>query len=139
MLTCLSAQAFEKQFASPDGNIVVTVDDNGGTPGYQVTYNGAVMLMRSPLGLVANFDDLSKDLVIKDCTTTTVTDDYSLKTIKQSNVHYEGTEAVLQLEKNGRHAMDVVFRVSNRDVAFCYKLLPKKNRGGRNFSCCRRE
>ena len=130
MLTCLSAQAFEKQFASPDGNIVVTVDDNGGTPGYQVTYNGAVMLMRSPLGLVANFDDLSKDLVIKDCTTTTVTDDYSLKTIKQSNVHYEGTEAVLQLEKNGRHAMDVVFRVSNRDVAFCYKLLPKKNRGG---------
>ena len=26
--------------------------------------------------------------------------------------------------------MDIIFRVSNRDVAFCYKLLPKKNRGG---------
>ena len=130
LLTCLSAQAFEKQITSPDGNIVVTVNDEGGTPNYQVVYNGTTMLMPSPLGLVANIDDLSKGLVIKDCTTKTVTDDYSLKTIKQSTVHYEATEAVCQVEKNGRHAMDIIFRVSNRDVAFCYKLLPKKNRGG---------
>lgn len=130
LLTCLSAQAFEKQIISPDGNIVVTVNDEGGTPNYQVVYNGTTMLMPSPLGLVANIDDLSKGLVIKDCTTKTVTDDYSLKTIKQSTVHYEATEAVCQVEKNGRHAMDIIFRVSNRDVAFCYKLLPKKNRGG---------
>ena len=130
LLTCVSAQAFEKQIASPDGSVVVTVNDESGVPSYQVAYNGNMMLMRSPLGLVLNFEDLSKDLLIKDCTTKMVTDDYNLKTIKQSNVHYEATEAVCQLEKNGRHAMDVIFRVSNRDVAFCYKLLPKKNRGG---------
>ena len=130
LLTCVSAQAFEKQIVSPDGAVVVTVNDESGVPSYQVAYNGNMMLMRSPLGLVLNFEDLSKDLLIKDCTTKMVTDDYNLKTIKQSNVHYEATEAVCQLEKNGRHAMDVIFRVSNRDVAFCYKLLPKKNRGG---------
>ena len=128
--TCLSAQAFEKKITSPDGNIVVTISDDGGMLGYQVDYKGAAMLMRSPLGLKLNFEDLTKDLMVKDCTTKTVTDDYSLKTIKQSNVHYEATEAVCQIEKSGRHAMDIIFRVSNRDVALCYQLLPKKNRGG---------
>ena len=130
LLTYVSAQAFEKKIASPDGNIVVTVNDEGGMPGYQVDYKGAAVLLRSPLGLKVNFEDLTKDLVIKDCTTKTVTDDYSLKTIKQSNVHYEATEAVCQIEKGGRHAMDIIFRVSNRDVAFSYQLLPKKIRGG---------
>ena len=130
LLTCLSAQAFEKKITSPDGNFVVTVNDEGGKPGYQVDYKGTAMLLRSPLGLVLNFEDLTKDLVIKDCPTQTVTDDYSLKTIKQSNVHYEATEAVCQVEKNGRHAMDIIFRVSNRDVAFSYKLYSRKSRGG---------
>ena len=127
LLTCLSAQAFEKKITSPDGNIVVTISDDGGMLGYQVDYKGAAMLMRSPLGLKLNFEDLTKDLMVKDCTTKTVTDDYSLKTIKQSNVHYEATEAVCQIVKGSRHAMDIIFRVSNRDVAFCYQLLPKKN------------
>ena len=130
LLTCLSAQAFEKKITSPDGNLVVTVNDEGGKPGYQVDYKGTAMLLRSPLGLVLNFEDLTKDLVIKDCPIQTVTDDYSLKTIKQSTVHYEATEAVCQVEKNGRHAMDIIFRVSNRDVAFSYKLYSRKSRGG---------
>ena len=134
LLTYVSAQAFEKKIASPDGNIVVTVNDEGGMPGYQVDYKGAAVLLRSPLGLKVNFEDLTKDLVIKDCTTKTVTDDYSLKTIKQSNVHYEATEAVCQIEKGGRHAMDIIFRVSNRDVAFSYQLLPKKIRGGETLA-----
>ena len=134
LLTYVSAHAFEKKIASPDGNIVVTVNDEGGMPGYQVDYKGAAVLLRSPLGLKVNFEDLTKDLVIKDCTTKTVTDDYSLKTIKQSNVHYEATEAVCQIEKGGRHAMDIIFRVSNRDVAFSYQLLPKKIRGGETLA-----
>ena len=134
LLTCLSAQAFEKKITSPDGNLVVTINDEGGKPAYQVDYKGAAMLLRSPLGLVLNFEDLTKDLVIKDCATQTVIDNYSLKTIKQSQVHYEATEAVCQVEKNGRHAMDVIFRVSNRDVAFSYKLYPKKIRGGETLA-----
>ena len=134
LLTCLSAQAFEKRITSPDGNLVVTVNDEGGKPGYQVDYKGTPMLQHSPLGLVLNFEDLTKDLVIKDCLTQTVTDDYSLKTIKQSNVHYEANEAVCQVEKNGRHAMDIIFRVSNRDVAFSYKLYSKKSRGNETLA-----
>ena len=43
---------------------------------------------------------------------------------------YEATEAVCQFEQNGRQVLDVIFRVSNRDVAFRYKLYPRRVRGG---------
>ena len=42
MLT--SASALEKQVASPNGKLVVTVNDNGGKPTYQVSLDGKVFL-----------------------------------------------------------------------------------------------
>ena len=97
-----SMMAAEKQFASPDGNVIVKVSDEG-----------------------------IKDVpAMKDCQVRSVSDTYSLKTIKQSQVTYEATEAVCQFEQNGRQVLDVIFRVSNRDVAFRYKLYPRRARGG---------
>ena len=125
-LMMLTAQAAEKTFNSPDGQIAVTVSDEGGMPAYQVALGGAVMIERSPLGVKLNFDDLTQGLSLKDCEVTTVTDEYSLKTIKQSHVQYEATEAVCHFEKDGRQAMDIIFRVTGRDVAYRYKLYPKK-------------
>jgi hypothetical protein len=122
--------AAEKQFASPDGNLVVTVSDEGGKPAYKVTLGGTVFLESSRLGLNTNIGNLTQNLTMKDCQVRTVTDAYSLKTIKQSQVSYEATEAVCQFVQNDRQVLDVVFRVSNRDVAFRYKLYPRRARGG---------
>ena len=130
MVVCGSAMAAEKQFASPDGNLVVTVSDEGGKPAYKVTLGGTVFLESSRLGLNTNIGDLTQNLTMKDCQVRTVTDAYSLKTIKQSQVCYEATEAVCQFVQNDRQVLDVVFRVSNRDVAFRYKLYPRRARGG---------
>ncbi len=130
MVVSGSAMAAEKQFASPDGNLVVTVSDEGGKPAYQVTLGGTVFLEPSKLGLSTNIGELFHDLTMKDCQVRTVNDSYSLKTIKQSKVTYEATEAVCQFEQNGRQVLDVIFRVSNRDVAFRYKLYPRRARGG---------
>ena len=130
MVVCGSAMAAEKQFASPDGNLVVTVSDEGGKPAYKVTLGGTVFLESSRLGLNTNIGDLTQNLTMKDCQVRTVTDAYSLKTIKQSQVSYEATEAVCQFVQNDRQVLDVVFRVSNRDVAFRYKLYPRRARGG---------
>ena len=127
---CGSAMAAEKQFASPDGKVVVTVSDEGGKPAYQVSLGGTVFLESSRLGLNTNIGDLTQGLTMKDCQVQAVTDAYSLKTIKQSQVNYEATEAVCQFEQNGRQVLDVIFRVSNRDVAFRYKLYPRRARGG---------
>ena len=125
-LMMLAAQAAEKSFNSPDGQMTVTVSDDGGKPTYQVTLDGAVMIERSPLGVKLNFDDLTQGLSLKDCDVTTVNDEYSLKTIKQNHVKYEATEAVCHFEKDGRKALDIIFRVTGRDVAYRYRLYPKK-------------
>ena len=130
MVVCGSAMAAEKQFASPDGNLVVTVSDGGGKPAYKVTLGGTVFLESSRLGLSTNIGDLTQNLTMKDCQIRTVNDVYTLKTTKQSQITYEATEAVCQFVQNDRQVLDVIFRVSNRDVAFRYKLYPRRARGG---------
>ena len=57
MVVCGSAMATEKQFASPDGNLVVIVNDEGGKPVYQVSLGGTAFLNPSPLGLNTNKSD----------------------------------------------------------------------------------
>ena len=52
---------------------------------------------------------------------------YTLRNIKQSRVDYEATEAVATYTQGGQPVMDIIFRVSNRDVAFRYKLYPKRD------------
>ncbi len=118
--------ATEKTFSSPDGQISVTVSDEGGSPTYQVSLAGTTVLQQSPLGLTANFANLAQGLTLKDCQVTTVNDEYQLNTWKQHHISYQATEAVCQLEQEGQQMLDIIFRVSNRDVAFCYKVYPKR-------------
>ena len=125
------AQVTEKQLVSPDGQTSVVVNNKDGRLSYQVSRSGKVFVETSPLGLVTDFDNLTEGLVMKACDTQTVKDTYSLKTIKQSRVDYEATEAVCQVEKDGRRAMDVIFRVGNRDVAYSYKIYIKDKKSGR--------
>jgi len=122
----LTAFATEKTFQSSDGKMAVTVSDEGGVPAYQVVLDGTVFIERSPLGVKMNFGDLSQGLTLKDCKVSTVKDEYSLKTIKQSHVSYEATEAVCQFEQKGKPALDVIFRVTGRDVAYRYKIYGAK-------------
>ena len=121
-LSLLAAQANEKTFQSPDGTMAITVSDEGGRPTYQVSLNGTTFIERSPLGVRMNYADLTQGLALKDCKIGTVKDEYAIKTIKQSHVSYEATEAVCQFEKQGKQALDVIFRVTGRDVAYRYKI-----------------
>jgi len=130
MLTALAMGAVEKRFDSPDGKMTVIVNDEGGKPTYQIVRSGVTFLERSPLGVNTNMAELSHGLTLKDCQVRLVSDEYTLKTTKQSHVKYEATEAVCQFEYDGWRALDIIFRVSNRDVAFRYKLYSKKGRGG---------
>ena len=128
LMSFCGAQA-ETKVSSPDGRIVVTIDmADGGTLNYQVSYDGQQLLMPSPLGAVTNVGDYSKGLELTEVTQRQVDERYELRNIKQSQVHYEAAEAVCQLSQRGQHVMDVVFRVSNRDVAFRYKFYPRRDR-----------
>lgn len=126
------ANAAEKQVASPDGKLVVSVSAENGLPIYSVTLNGKQFLQQSPLGLKTNIGDFTQGLSLRDSIGSKKIDEsYELPNIKQSRVHYVANEAVFSFLKENRPVFDVVFRVSNNDVAFKYKVYPQR----RSFSC----
>ena len=123
--TWSSAWATEKTFNSPDGKVAVVVDDTNGAATYRVTLGGVEFIGRSPLGLKTNMGDFTQGLTLSACEVKAVKDSYDLPNIKCSHVDYEATEAVCSFEQQGKKVMDVIFRVSNRDVAYRYRILPK--------------
>ena len=129
MVVADSAVAEEKTLTSPDGRMTVTVSDEGGKPTYTVSRSGATFLEKSPLGVKLNFIDMTEGLTMKACDVKTVKDEYDIMTTKQRHVQYEATEGVCQFDKGG-YRMDIIFRVSNRDVAYRYKFYPRRGRGG---------
>ena len=127
-------QPSQQEIASPDGKMIVTVTASDGCPKYEVKLDGQVFIQSSPLGLKMNFDDLTQGLTLKSCDVSKFEDEYCLKTTKQSHVKVVATEGICRFEKDGREALDVIFRVTSRDVAYRYKVYPKKVRGGETLS-----
>ena len=123
--TWSSAWATEKTFNSPDGKVAVVVDDTNGAATYRITLGSVEFIGRSPLGLKTNMGDFTQGLTLSACEVKAVKDSYDLPNIKCSHVDYEATEAVCSFEQQGKKVMDVIFRVSNRDVAYRYRILSK--------------
>ena len=119
-----------ERLTSPKGDIVVVVDVQNGKPTYEVSLGGVQFLKPSPLGLVTNIGDFTDGLTLAGCDSKTQHDEYWLKTTKQSHISYDATEAVCRFEKDGKHVLDIQFHITDRDVAYRYKLYPKKIRGG---------
>ncbi|QSB26338.1 glycoside hydrolase family 97 protein [Flavobacterium sp. CLA17] len=120
----LNAQTIVK---SPDGKLYVSVSISSGMPLYSISYNAKTFLENSPLGLKTNVGDFSTGLVLKQNPDQNKIDEtYQLPNIKQSNVYYEANEAVFSFTKENKPAIDVIFRVSNNNVAFKYKIHPQK-------------
>ena len=127
LFSASSVRAAEYQLQSPDGKISVTISEKDGKPSYQVKYNGITFLEESSLGIDTNIGDFTQGLTMKEGKTSKITDEYDLNTIKQRHVVYEANEGVYPFEKDGRHVLDIIFRVSNRDVAFSYRVYPRRN------------
>jgi hypothetical protein len=119
-----------ERLTSPKGDMVVVVDVQNGKPTYEVSLGGVPFLKPSPLGLVTNIGDFTDGLTLAGCDSKTKHDEYWLKTTKKSHISYDATEAVCRFEKNGRHVLDIQFHITERDVAYRYKIYPKKGRGG---------
>ena len=119
-----------ERLTSPKGDIVVVVDVQNGKPTYEVSLGGVQFLKPSPLGLLTNLGDFTEGLTLAGCDSKTQHDEYWLKTTKQSHISYDATETVCRFEKDGKRVLDIQFHITNRDVAYRYKLYPKKIRGG---------
>ena len=122
--------ATAQTIVSPNGKVSVSLElSEQGQPCYRVSYDGQEVVQQSALGLKTNIGDFTQGLGQKEVVRNQVSDTYELRNIKQSCVDYEANELVAtyvlkdQPEKN---VVDIIFRVSNRDVAFRYRILPQK-------------
>ena len=126
------ASAENKQITSPDGKLVVTVADMDGRPSYSVSYDNVLFLKPSPLGMIANIGDFSSGMSLeKNVSTNKIDETYELASIKKSKVRYVANEAVFSFTQQGKTIYDVIFRISNNDVAFKYRMYPQ----GETLSC----
>jgi hypothetical protein len=113
---------------SPDGKLKVSVSVENGVPVYGVTYKEKTFLEKSPLGLKTNVGDFTSGLSLEtNVSQNKIDETYELRNIKQSNVHYTANEAIFSFTKEGKAAIDVMFRVSDNNLAFKYKVYPQKD------------
>ena len=121
-----SASALEKQVASPNGKLVVTVNDNDGKPNYQVSLDGKVFLESSALGLNTNIGDFTQGMTMTETSDVkAINDSYQLDRIKKSHVEYHANQQVMTFSKDGKKVYDIIFQVGDNDVAFRYRLYPQ--------------
>ena len=121
--TCIfAANAKELKVTSPDGRLVVTLNDNRGIPVYSATYDGNEAIKPSRLGLITNVGDFSSGLTFKKSSECKVNDSYSIRNIKARNVEYRANELNATYADNKDREITFTFRVSDNNIAFRYSM-----------------
>lgn len=120
---CLGSYAGNIQINSPDKNLVVNINLNMlGEPYYNVSYKGQQMIEDSPLGMVTNVSDFSKNLKLIDKKESYINKNYTTNRIKKSKVNYQANEIICDYETPNKEKISIIFLVSNNDIAFKYSL-----------------
>lgn len=128
LLLCAFALSFsivsaqQATVTGPDGNLKVDISLKGGKPLYTVSYKDKTILEDSPLGFVTDIGDFSTNVSYVGQTTSTVSKTYVQDRIKQSVVNYNANELKIAFANADKNPFDVVFRVSNNDIAFRYEM-----------------
>lgn len=127
-LVSTDSLAEQNKVSSPNGRLVVNVEDKGGKIFYDVVYDGKQMVLPSSLGVVTNVADFSQELFYKSCSRLEINDDYTLRQAKVSHVHYRANELKITYANAKSQSFVVNFRVSDNDIAFRYEFGTFKDR-----------
>lgn len=120
--TGIAAIADSRIVSSPDGKLLVTIEDEGGSVFYSVKYAGKQMLERSSLGMKTNIGDFSTGLTLKSTDETKVDETYKMRGTKASSAHYKASQIGLVYENAKKQQMTITFNVSDNDIAFRYSF-----------------
>ena len=121
----LTTQGKETVVKSPNGQLVVTIDDERGLVNYSVTYQGKTFLKPSALGLKSDIGDFTKGLTLKDVKQSKIDQHYQMTRTKASSAHYVAQQADLTYTNSQGLPITITFCVSDNDIAFRYSLQPK--------------
>lgn len=104
--------------SSPDGRLVVTVENMK----YSVEYDGLLVIKPSALGLKTSMGDFTQGLRYVDCHENPISQEYDMRQAKAKHIKYEANQLVLDYQTADNLRLQVIFQVSNHDVAFRYTL-----------------
>ncbi|WET50836.1 glycoside hydrolase family 97 catalytic domain-containing protein [Chryseobacterium indologenes] len=116
------------EISSPDGHLKLQVFSEEGKASYNVILLGKAMLEKSPLGLVTNESDFSKDLKFMDSKKDIVSKKYTNEKIKKSEIDYKANTLFVNFSNTDQHQIVIEFQVSNNNIAFRYNIPPMKER-----------
>jgi hypothetical protein len=119
--------AEETVLKSPNGQLAVRIDNQGGQLHYQVSLNGSVALEKSRLGLVTDYADFSRNLSWLDVKTSRIDTVRKMTRTKAATSHYVANCADVTLRSANGYDMVLTFRVADNDVAYRYSLM-RQNR-----------
>ncbi|WP_026705972.1 glycoside hydrolase family 97 protein [Flavobacterium soli] len=119
------------EISSPDGKLKLNIFSEDGKASYSVTFQGKSMLEKSPLGLITNESDFSKNLKFIESKKDFVSKKYSNEKIKKSEVEYKANTLTVDFTNSDEFNIAIEFQVSDNNIAFRYEVLPMKDR----FSC----
>ncbi|KQT16711.1 alpha-glucosidase [Chryseobacterium sp. Leaf404] len=125
-LSKVKAQVAE--VSSPDGKLKLNVFSEEGKALYSVTFQGKIMLEKSPLGLITNESDFSKNLKFINSKKDNVSKNYSNEKIKKSEVEYKANTLTVNFINADQFNIGIEFQVSNNNIAFRYEIQPMKDR-----------
>lgn len=115
------------EISSPDEKLKLNVFSENGKALYNVTFQGKAMLDKSPLGLVTNESDFSKNLKFVDSKKDKVSKNYTNEKIKKSQVSYTANTLTVNFTNADNFNIGIEFQVSDNNVAFRYEIQPMKD------------
>lgn len=116
------------ELKSPNEKIHLQLHENDGKISYDIHYSEEQFLEDSPLGLKTSLGDFSANLKFISSEENTIENSYDLNRAKVSHVDYKANELVSKFVNENEDTLFVYFRLSNRDVAYSYKLKSKVGR-----------
>ncbi|GGG49756.1 glycoside hydrolase family 97 protein [Epilithonimonas arachidiradicis] len=127
-LTGISGFAQVAEISSPDGKLKLNIFSENGKALYNVSFLGKVMLEKSPLGLITNESDFSKNLKFIDSKKDKVSKNYTNEKIKKSQVSYAANTLTVNFTNADNFNIGIEFQVSDNNIAFRYEIQPMKDR-----------
>lgn len=115
--------------ASPNGWLKFAIDNSDESPSYAVTYTGIEIMLDSPLGLVADYGDFSKDLKLVAVKRGTIDKKYHLDRIKKSDNRFEANSLECEFVNPEGNRMILEVQVAHCNIAFRYRLPKPDGRG----------
>lgn len=123
LLVQFSVYAENVVVSSPDKNLEVNISLNpSGTVHYNVVYRGKLMLENSPLGIITDVSDFSKNLKFTGKQENVINKTYTESKIKKSKVIYHANEMICTYETPEKEKISIIFHVGNNDIALKYIL-----------------